>query len=366
MMGFMGLHFGVPSSAIAYLPAAYGLTYGVVALVSGPLSDRWGRKRPLQAGLLGFALFNAAIAQATSLWMAVVLSALAGLCAAVVQPNALSLAADESAPDRAGRSLGHVLAGLMLAFVVTPVLAGRVADTLGWASAYYALSAMGLGACFWVTKSFVNRLPVHHEPTHFLETHRRALLTPGVRLRLVVSYLWLGWVAGFGAIVAEIAARKLSLSPSTAGLLAGYYGVAVIVGNLSGSRWQQCWGDKALPLAATMSALGLLAFVLPVPSVWVLALLGTPWAFGYGCAGPLHHAKLSSLSPRYRGTVNSYHASLLNLGIFSVSFVFGTMTPVTSLTAFYCVAAAFALAGAGLLVAMARPTRGWRLRRRPS
>jgi hypothetical protein len=39
----------------------------------------------------------------------------------------------------------------------------------------------------------------------------------------------------------------------------------------------------------------------------------------------LHHGRLSNLSTRSRGTINSYHASLLNLGIFSVSLLMGAL-----------------------------------------
>src|SRR6218665_3141011 len=94
MMRAMSVHLGVRSRAIPHLPAAYGLSSGGVGLIAGPLSDRGGRKLPLQAGLLGFALLNASIPGAAHLPAAIVLSALAGLCAAIIQPNALSLVAD--------------------------------------------------------------------------------------------------------------------------------------------------------------------------------------------------------------------------------------------------------------------------------
>jgi predicted MFS family arabinose efflux permease len=354
MMAFMGAHFGVPSGAIAYLPAAYGLTYGGVALLAGPLSDRWGRKRPLQWGLLGFALLCALMPTAPNLGLAIALSALTGLCAAIIQPNALSLVADLSAPDQVGRRIGHVFIGLMLAFVLTPVLAGQLADTLGWASAYWALSALALVALAAASTFFPPDGQAHTSVggglSTFSSAHRHALSTPDVRWRLGASYLWLGWVAGFGAVVAEVVARQLaSSSPAQAGLLAGFFGLTVMAGNLCGSGLQRWMGHAALPTMALASAMGVWLFVLPLSSPWALALAGIPWAFGYGCAGPLHHARLSALSGRWRGTINSYHASLLNLGIFSVSALMGQMASATTLTAFCGVVGGMALLGSALL-----------------
>lgn len=238
----------------------------------------------------------------------------------------------------------------MLAFVLTPVLAGRLADTWGWRSAYYALTVLAVLAALAVSRAFAGGTPAAASHTDFMATHRQALATPGARLRLSASYLWLGWVAGFGAVVAEVASRKLLLAPTDSGLLAGFYGLAVIAGNLASGKLQQVAGAAALPGAALLAAVGLLGFMLPISSMTQLALLGLPWAFGYGCAGPLHHARLSALSARYRGTINSYHASLLNLGIFSVSFALGSVVPRFSVTLFCGLVGAVTLVGACLLL----------------
>ncbi|MFE8644827.1 MFS transporter [Sphingomonas sp. NCPPB 2930] len=355
MMAFMGPHFGVAPAKIAYLPAAYGLAYAVVALLAGPFSDRFGRRRPLQAGLCGFALFGALVPSAPHLTAAVALSALTGVCAAIIQPNALSLVGDEAPADQVGRLIGRVFIGLMLAFVLTPAMAGWLADTAGWQSAYYLLSGAAVVVLWRVSAVFPQRVrSARTAALAFGAAHRHALSVPGAVLRLSASYLWLGWVAGFGAVVAAVCARKLALSPTDAGLLAGFYGAAVIAGNMSNARLHRLLGDRALPLMALVSAAGILAFLLPLDAMVPLALAGFPWAFGYGCAGPLHHARLSALSDRYRGTINSYHASLLNLGIFSVSFTMGQLASAAALPVFYLVVSGVGILGA-LLLCCRRP-----------
>ncbi|MBY6240537.1 MFS transporter [Methylosinus sp. Sm6] len=349
LMTAMAPDFGVAPAAIAYLPAAYGLAYAGFAILAGPVSDRLGRKRPLQAGLLGYAVLCAALPAAPDLPAAIALSALAGLCGAIIQPNALSLIADSSAPRDVDSRTARVFVGLMSAFVITPSIAGRVADCCGWRTAYYLLAL--LAALAFLAVSGVFRAGRAHAagPVSFSATHRSALATPGVLRRLAASYLWIGWIAGFGVVVADVAARKLALSPTDAGLLAGFFGLVTIAGNLAGPRISDALGDRALPLACLAASVGVLAFALPAQSALQLALIGLPWAFGYGCGGPLHHARLSGMSAQFRGTINSYHASLLNLGIGSTSFLFGALAPVAPLGLFYALVAGVSLIGASLL-----------------
>jgi len=174
----------------------------------------------------------------------------------------------------------------------------------------------------------------------FWAAHLRALQTPDALKRLSASYLWLGWVAGFGAVAAEVCARKLALSPTEAGLLAGWFGIVIVAGNVLSTPWQKLAGDAALPLAALSASLGIAAFLLPLDSMLALGLAGVPWAFGYGAAGPLHHGRLSNLSTLCRCTINSYHASLLNLGIFSVSMLMGTLA-LGAADPIFCISVAF-------------------------
>ena len=355
IMQVMGQSFGVPSSVVAYLPAAYGLAYAVIASVAGPISDRWGRKRPLMISLSIFSLLCGLLPASGGIATAVALSAALGTMAAIIQPASLSLVSDVTAPADMARRIGQVFIGLMTAFIVTPAVSGLVAARFGWQASYYILALLAAIAALLVARLFPADRQRYLAPVTLLAMHRGALRLDEIKVRLAASYLWLGWMAGIGAVAAEIARRKLETGPVEAGAVAAFWGGLIMVGNLSGHRIEKRLHAGALPIMAGIAAIGVLALLLPVTSAVVLAGAGAAWAFGYGCAGPLHHARLSSLSDEYRGTVNSYHASLLNLGIFSVASLYALTLGALSLTTFIVVVAAMGSTGAFLLIMAFRP-----------
>ncbi|AMK18907.1 major facilitator transporter [Sphingobium sp. MI1205] len=354
IMQVMGDAFGVPASAVAYLPAAYGLAYAVIASIAGPISDRWGRKWPLMTSLSAFSLLCGVLPSSGSLATAIALSAALGMMAAIIQPVSLSLVSDVTAPADMARRIGQVFIGLMTAFIVTPVVSGLVAARFGWQTSYHILALLAAIAAVLVARLFPADRAMSRAPVTLLAMHRGALGLDEIKVRLAASFLWLGWMAGIGAVAAEIARRKLQTGPAEAGAVAAFWGALIMAGNLSGHRIEKRLAIGALPIMAGMAAIGVLALMLPVTSAVVLAGAGAIWAFGYGCAGPLHHARLSNLSEDYRGTVNSYHASLLNLGIFSVSSLYALTLGVLSLNMFIAAVATMGLAGAFLLIMAAR------------
>lgn len=79
------------STDLQWVVDAYTLSFAALLLPAGKLSDRWGRRRMLLIGLVGFTLFSAGAAFSWALWQLVALRVALGVSAAMIYPATLSL-----------------------------------------------------------------------------------------------------------------------------------------------------------------------------------------------------------------------------------------------------------------------------------
>jgi predicted MFS family arabinose efflux permease len=351
MMPEMGASFGVSSARVAWLPGTYALTYAALAPFLGPLSDRFGRKALLVPGLIGLGLAVVATALAPSFALACVTSALGGLCAGAVQPNALAIINDAVAEARQPAVTGKVFLGLTSSFVIVPVLSGWLAAHFSWRVPYFAMAA----ACFTAAVLALRVHVVHapgSAPAHMASAFRSAFAIPFMRRRFVVSFLWLGLCIGLAALLGEILRRRLGLSTQAVGTATGAFGVAVLAGNLLMERARLWLGShrRVLWWGSLGSIAGcLVVAVLPVASVYALLPAGLAWGLGYGMAGPAHHFMVARAGGDYRGTVVAINASILNSGLMAVTLTAGRVLDTTGVEPFVGLLLALELLGVALV-----------------
>ncbi len=118
-----------------------GLALG--QLVAGPLSDRFGRRRPLVIGLALYLLTSAACAFAPSITVLVVIRLLQGLSGAAGLVISRAIARDLYS----GHQLVIVFSRLMLvsglAPVLAPVLGGQLSRVMSWRGIFVVLAGFG-------------------------------------------------------------------------------------------------------------------------------------------------------------------------------------------------------------------------------
>jgi MFS family permease len=134
--------FGLGVERIGILKAVYPATWGILQVVTGPLSDRWGRKGLIVAGMWVQAagLFLTALTRSFEWWL--VASLLLGLGTAMVYASLIAAVSDASHPTWRARSLSVYRFWRDLGYAIGALSAGLIADWLGLASAINAISAL--------------------------------------------------------------------------------------------------------------------------------------------------------------------------------------------------------------------------------
>jgi MFS family permease len=133
---------GLSVGQIGVLAALYPGVWGLGQLFAGALSDRWGRKWMISAGMWLQASALALIALADSFAAWAVGAVLLGVGTALVYPTLLASVGDVAHPAWRARSVGVYRLWRDGGFAVGAILAGLVADALGVRAAVWTVAAL--------------------------------------------------------------------------------------------------------------------------------------------------------------------------------------------------------------------------------
>jgi MFS family permease len=134
--------FGLGLERIGILKAVYPATWGILQIATGPLSDRWGRKGLIVAGMWiqSAGLFLTAAMRQFEWWL--VGSLLLGLGTAMVYPSLIAAVSDASHPTWRARSLSVYRFWRDLGYAIGALSAGIIADFFGMAWAIAIIGAL--------------------------------------------------------------------------------------------------------------------------------------------------------------------------------------------------------------------------------
>ena len=137
---------GLPVGQVGLLAALYPVVWGLGQLVTGPLSDRLGRKPLITGGMLvqAVALAGTALAGSFAPWAASAI--LLGAGTAMVYPTLLAAIGDVAHPSWRASAVGVYRLWRDTGFAVGALLAGVVADLAGLVAAVWAVAALTAGS----------------------------------------------------------------------------------------------------------------------------------------------------------------------------------------------------------------------------
>ncbi len=111
---------------------AYLITLGALMLVAGSVSDVYGRRKVLAAGLVGFAVASVLCAIAPTGPVLVIARALQGVAGALLVPSSLALIVATFSGEAQARAIGRWTSWTTAAMIVGPFVGGMLVDFASW------------------------------------------------------------------------------------------------------------------------------------------------------------------------------------------------------------------------------------------
>lgn len=293
--------------------AAWGVGAVISALIGGQLADRWGRKRTMLASLCGGAAVLLMFTQATGV-VALALSALAlGAVAEVYRPAVSAAITDLTEPEQRGRAFGYLIWSYNLGFAISPVLAGAIANQLGFKWLFYGDALTMLAAAIviavWVGETRpigAARSSEASDPPDggFLVALRDRRLRPMLIAAVVMGMAIVQVVAAFGPLM-----RADGIDLARYGRIIALNGLGIALTQpWLVPRAERFGARRLLPTCALIFCGGfaLHAFV-DTPRAHMLAV--AVWTIGEVVLFPLCNAFVANLAPeRLRGRYQGLYA----------------------------------------------------------
>lgn len=127
-----------------WVVTAYLLTSTVTVPIYGKLSDLYGRRPMLMAGIGLFLVGSALSGLSQTMWQLILFRAIQGLGAGALFPISLAVIGDLFSPAERGKYQGLFGAVFGVAFLVGPGLGGFLTDTFSWHWVFYVNLPIGL------------------------------------------------------------------------------------------------------------------------------------------------------------------------------------------------------------------------------
>lgn len=365
IMPFLARELGASPVGVSLLVSLFALTQFFSGPVWGSLSDRFGRKRILVAGLLGYALSFALAGLSHSVPALVASRALGGLLSASIFPASQALVADLTAASDRGPAMAALGAWVNLGFIFGPVVGG-VLSPLGYGPPLFIAGAVvlitALLAATGVREPTPRSAPVGlaaEGPKAARDSSaagttrgwpRSADLMTAARSD-IAPYLWLTSAISFcasslTALLAYFVSDRFGGTATDAGAIFSAQGLmAFLVQSLLVGRLMRKFGERRLALAgAAVCAVG---FVALVPATTLPTAVAAAMIVGLGSSvlRPSLTSAVSLLTPLPQGLTLGLQASLDSLGRVVGPTVSGWLYGLGLTLPFWCAAVTMTAAG---------------------
>lgn len=318
--------FGISVEQSGWIVSAYALGYAVFALIAGPLSDGWNRKKVLLWGLLSFGVFTSLCGFATDFWTMFAFRFLAGVSAAFASPQVWAAIPQLVQSHQILKAMGVVTAGLAISQMLgVPI--GSYLAAIQWQTPFIMI-----GSCTFMLVILASILlpsmpamQLQHKPVSIGSRYRSLLDSSTSRVAFAAYFLFqLGNFAAFSFIGIWLS-DKFSLNAASIGSVILFLGLGNTISSFFGSSLVNKIGPRH-SLKYGVFLIVLLYLLLPyLSSVTYVEITYFLIFLILGMIFPLMMSLLQTLSGTARGTISSLANSSMYFGTTFGSFTAGIL-----------------------------------------
>lgn len=176
VLPILATQLGATGFSLGLITAAFSLSRGLLQPVVGNVSDRWGRKGFLVAGLFIYGIVGLLIPHATAVHHLILIRLFQGIGAAMIVPVAMAYASFLAPPGQEGRYMSTINIAIFCGIGCGPILGGLFSDLWGLASVFYLMATLCFGAFFLVSSNLPSCCPIERKQQKGLWASIRAML----------------------------------------------------------------------------------------------------------------------------------------------------------------------------------------------
>ena len=161
VMPVFAAELGAGGFSLGMIIAAFSISRGVLQPVVGSLSDRWGRKGFLVAGLFIYGLVGLLIPQAGSVINLIAIRGFHGVGSAMIVPIAMAYMSYLAPEGHEGRYMSYLNIAIFCGIGCGPMIGGLFSDLFGFASVFYVMAALSFIAFVLVIINMPSEISVN-------------------------------------------------------------------------------------------------------------------------------------------------------------------------------------------------------------
>ncbi|MFI5333928.1 MAG: multidrug effflux MFS transporter [Chlamydiales bacterium] len=317
------------SESLIQLSMAIALiSFGIAVFAWGPISDHYGRRAPILAGIGIFILGSLVCLFSRNIASLLIGRALQGAgigCAGVTA----SLAKDVLHGEKLIKAYSHISIAMSIVPVVAPVLGGYFQNYIGWHATFAFLAAYASCVFLFILRKLPETNSYKREGVlSFARAGMNYLnifkTSSNLRYLFCFTAIFAGEIS-YCVILPFIAQNTLGFTPVGNGWLIVVTATGLALGGFLSSKWSRLGWNKLLLGGLIIGTVGACAmvvcFLLGARGVFSIVLPMMLYMLGAGLIYPNCIAALMSSHPERSGVMSSLLSGLQMLGAGCILFV---------------------------------------------